>query len=206
VAWDYVQRPLSLGGLGVKNLELMGHALRLRCLWLQRTDPSKPCASMPVHEDEPTQAFFRASVTIKVRNVASTLFWEERWLDGQGLQELASDLLAIVLVQHMRTVQSALVDNAWLSDVQGPLTVPVIMQYVQVRELVDSFQLMEGNNTVAWHWCASGQFSSSSAYDAMFLGQSTTQGAKQLWKASAPSEHNFFLWLAIHDRCWTNGR
>jgi hypothetical protein len=127
VAWDYVQRPLSLGGLGVKNLELMGHALRLRWLWLQRTDPSKPCASMPVHEDELIQAFFRASATIKVRNVASTLFWEERWLDGQGLLELASDLLAIVLVQHMRTVQSALVDNAWLSDVQGPLIVPIIM-------------------------------------------------------------------------------
>jgi hypothetical protein len=29
VAWDYIQRLLSLGGLGVKDLKLMGHALRL---------------------------------------------------------------------------------------------------------------------------------------------------------------------------------
>jgi hypothetical protein len=29
VAWDQVQRPLSLGGLGVKDLKLMGRALRL---------------------------------------------------------------------------------------------------------------------------------------------------------------------------------
>jgi hypothetical protein len=32
------------------------------------------------------------------------------------------------------------------------------------------------------------------------------QGAKQLWKARALLEHKFFLWLAIQDRCWTNGR
>jgi hypothetical protein len=74
------------------------------------------------------------------------------------------------------------------------------MQYVQVRELVNSFQLMEGDDTVAWRWCASGQFSSSSAYDVMFLRQSATQGAKQLWKVIAPPEDKFFLWLAIQDR------
>jgi hypothetical protein len=131
---------------------------------------------MPVHEDEPTRAFFRASATDTVRNDASTLFWEERWLDGQGLQELAPDLLAVVPAwrRRRRTVQSALVDNAWLLDVQGPLIVPIIIQYVQVRELVDSSQLMEGDDMVT---C---QLSSSSAYDAMFLGQSATQGAKQL--------------------------
>jgi hypothetical protein len=32
VAWDHVQRPLPLGGLGVLDLRLMGVALRLR--WL----------------------------------------------------------------------------------------------------------------------------------------------------------------------------
>jgi hypothetical protein len=89
---------------------------------------------MSVHKHEPTRAFFRASATVTVRNGASMLFWEERWLDGQGLQELAPDLLAIVPVQPIcrQTVQSALVDNAWLSDVHGSLTVLVIMQYVQV--------------------------------------------------------------------------
>jgi hypothetical protein len=31
---------------------------------------------MPVHEDEPTWTFFRASTTVTVRNGVSTLFWE----------------------------------------------------------------------------------------------------------------------------------
>jgi hypothetical protein len=39
-AWERVQRPLPLGGLGILNLRLMGMALRLRWLWLQRTEPS----------------------------------------------------------------------------------------------------------------------------------------------------------------------
>jgi hypothetical protein len=37
-----------------------------------------------------------------------------------------------------------------------------------------------------------------------FLGQSATQGAKQLWKARALAEYKFFFWLANQDRCWTN--
>jgi hypothetical protein len=40
VAWELVQRPLPLGGLGILNLRLMGMALWLRWLWLQRTEPS----------------------------------------------------------------------------------------------------------------------------------------------------------------------
>jgi hypothetical protein len=70
VAWDYVERPLSFGGLGVKDLKLMGHALQLRWLWLQRSDPTKPWASMSVYEDVATLAFFRASDMVVVRNIA----------------------------------------------------------------------------------------------------------------------------------------
>jgi hypothetical protein len=32
VAWDKVQRPLVLGGLGIPDIKLMGHAIQLR--WL----------------------------------------------------------------------------------------------------------------------------------------------------------------------------
>jgi hypothetical protein len=74
VAWDQVQRPLSLGGLGVKDLKLMGHTLRLRWLWQQRSEPSRLWASMPVSDDNETQAFFRASIVIRIRTGESTLF------------------------------------------------------------------------------------------------------------------------------------
>ena len=38
VNWRLVSRPLELGGLGVRDLERVGLALRLRWLWLSRTD------------------------------------------------------------------------------------------------------------------------------------------------------------------------
>jgi hypothetical protein len=48
---------------------------------------------------------------------------------------------------------------------------------------------------------ASGQYSSSSAYAAMFLGQSALHGAKELWKVRASNDADSFFWLAIQDRC-----
>jgi hypothetical protein len=42
VVWSRVQRPLKLGGLGVLDLKLMGCTLRLRWMWQQWVEPSKP--------------------------------------------------------------------------------------------------------------------------------------------------------------------
>jgi hypothetical protein len=41
VNWGTVCRPIDRGGLGVLNLDKAGIALRLRWLWLSRTDPSR---------------------------------------------------------------------------------------------------------------------------------------------------------------------
>jgi hypothetical protein len=41
VAWNRLQRPLHLGGLGIIDLQLLGVALRARWLWLQPTDPGR---------------------------------------------------------------------------------------------------------------------------------------------------------------------
>jgi hypothetical protein len=98
--WDQVQIPLSLGGLGVKDLRLMGHALRLRWLWQQCSNRSKPWMPMPVSEDEAMWAFFRASVVVTMGNGTSMLFWEEHWLNGQGIKELAPDLVTTVPAKH----------------------------------------------------------------------------------------------------------
>jgi hypothetical protein len=42
VPWEIVIRPLSLGGLGVPNLQLKSWALQAKWLWLEKTDPSRP--------------------------------------------------------------------------------------------------------------------------------------------------------------------
>jgi hypothetical protein len=74
VAWRRVQRPYSLGGLGILDPKLMAIALRLRWLWLHQTDPVWPWAPIPFKEDPQTFAFFKASVSIVVGDGNSTLF------------------------------------------------------------------------------------------------------------------------------------
>jgi hypothetical protein len=51
-----------LGGLGVLDLEVMGHALRTRWLWFKRIDPGRPWAGLLCKEDPATEAFFKASI------------------------------------------------------------------------------------------------------------------------------------------------
>jgi hypothetical protein len=82
VAWERVQHPLHLGGLGVLDVKKMGMALQLQWLWYQCTDPSKPWASLPFKEDSVTTAFFKTSIQCQVENGSSTLFWLDPWLHG----------------------------------------------------------------------------------------------------------------------------
>jgi hypothetical protein len=58
VAWNSIQWPLSLGGLSFPDLRVMGLALRLRWLWLQRCDGSRPWAELPIATNSMSKAFF----------------------------------------------------------------------------------------------------------------------------------------------------
>jgi hypothetical protein len=40
-------KPKEFGGLGVKDLRLQGLALRVRWMWLTRTDPERPWQGLP---------------------------------------------------------------------------------------------------------------------------------------------------------------
>ena len=62
VAWDMVCSPKELGGLGVKNLKLMNHALRMRWRWMQLVDRDKPWQGLDFTiPDEAEQVFLTAT-------------------------------------------------------------------------------------------------------------------------------------------------
>ncbi|XP_073357925.1 uncharacterized protein [Aegilops tauschii subsp. strangulata] len=63
VNWARVCHPLSLEGLGVSDLHHAGIALRMRWLWLQRTDPRWPWALLHLPLDPDASAMFRVSTT-----------------------------------------------------------------------------------------------------------------------------------------------
>jgi hypothetical protein len=85
-------------------------------------------------------------------------------------------------------VAEALPDHAWITDITSALTIPVLVQYIQLRHRLKGVVLQPGTpDRVLWKWCTSGQYSMSSAYRAMFCCQAAIMGAKELWKTKAGS-------------------
>jgi hypothetical protein len=66
VAWGRVCRPLHLGGLGISSLKELCWALRMRWLWLHKTDPRKPWANLAIQVP-------------KRQDLSSPLVWSQKW-------------------------------------------------------------------------------------------------------------------------------
>lgn len=96
LAWDQVQRPLDLGGLGILNLEFMSWGL-----WFKKTDPNQAWAGLDdIHIHPNAIALFNIALESKVGNGRHTLFWEDKWLMGCCLEDLAP---AVVVAVPSRT-------------------------------------------------------------------------------------------------------
>lgn len=89
MAWSKVTRPKELGGLGISDLQNLNWALRVRWLWLRKTDSSKPWADLPMQSNDIVQFIFSISMASEVGDRRDTLFWQDRWLLGQRLEDLA---------------------------------------------------------------------------------------------------------------------
>lgn len=74
VAWQRVTRPLHLGGLGVHDLQTMAWALRLRWLWLEKTQPDRPWGVLRVRIPEPARAMFALSAQTYLGDGRTTMF------------------------------------------------------------------------------------------------------------------------------------
>lgn len=54
-----------------------------------------------------------------------------------------------------------------------------------------------------WKFESSGIFSTRSPHRAFFIGAIHFESWKRLWKAWTPNKCKIFVWLVIHNRCWT---
>jgi hypothetical protein len=209
VAWVKVCRPIELGGLGIADLKSLSWALRMRWLWLQKTEPDRPWAALPIHVPEQVRVFFAAAIYSEVGDGATTLFWTDKWLHGQCIADVAPRLFAAVAVRRRkkRTVQEAFTNHAWSSDIQGARTVGVITDFFLLWDLLSDLELQpEVQDRHIWRLASDGQYSAKSAYGGLFLGSIPLRPWEKIWKTWAPPKCSFFLWLVAHNRCWTSDR
>lgn len=137
-------------------------------------------------------------------NGESTFFWTDRWLNGSSIETLAPMVFAAICARKKRaTMAKAIVDNAWVRHIAGPVTMQLLIEFDQLFDMLENVQLSSELNTFEWSLTADHTYTAASPYGAMFLGSSPVLGAKQLWKTAAPPRVRFFFWLTMHGRCWT---
>lgn len=152
VSWARVQRPLEFGGLGIHNLEVLGWALRIRWLWAQKIDPSRPWAGPPISVPPKARALFNMVFISVVGDGKSTYFWTDRWLEGKNLAEVALSLFKVIPKRAIksRIVVQALLNQAWVSDIRAALTVRALADYLLVWDLVGGVVLQQ--DVPDQHW------------------------------------------------------
>jgi hypothetical protein len=167
----------------------MGFALRMRWLWARKME-DKPWSMLPDKPEAIVQDVFYYSTTVTVGDGAKTLFWKDRWINGQSIAELAPSLINVVgpRTRNIRTVKEALQHRSWVRDIKGALTVQVILDYLLISDLMEDVTLTEAADKVVWRWTKDDRFSTASAYRAFFSGQHAIPGARLLHKSRAPAK------------------
>jgi hypothetical protein len=129
VNWLTCTRPKRLGGLGIKDLEKFGRALRLRWLWFNWDHQERPWKHLLKVTDHVDRLLFFSSTTISVGNGKCTPFWEARWLQGMAPKELAPSLFQVTRFKN-RTVHAELHNQSWIRNLKS------IDSATQVEEFV----------------------------------------------------------------------
>jgi hypothetical protein len=109
--------------------------------------------------DSMTKALFEALVQLVLGDGVSFLLWTDSWLQGAQLADLMLDLVNIVpaSAKKRHIIATTLVNHSWIQDVTGVLTVPVILQYLDIRQHHQEVQTNPNlPDKFLWRWEASG--------------------------------------------------
>jgi len=165
-------------------------------------------AQLPATAEAKVASMFDASTSFVIGNRELARFWMDRWL----LQGCISQLVPFVFnaVQRrlrQRSVLEALEDNQWAWDAVAASTLTFMSQFVRLWTILLEVQLnLSTPDRMVWKWTPNGAYSTSSAYQAFFIGRVHLAGAVELWKASSPPKVKFFFWEAMHGKLWTAER
>jgi hypothetical protein len=75
---------------------------------------------------------------VEVGDGSTTLFWQDQWLHGQLVVDVAPRLFAAVPKKRINkcTVFEALTENRWISDIQGAITVGAIVDFLHLWDII----------------------------------------------------------------------
>jgi hypothetical protein len=128
---------------------------------------------LPTQVLDQVKALFSVAMQTEVGDGKNTMFWTDRWLHGQRIEDIAPKLFATVPKRRInsRNVHDALTDRWWVTDIQEALTVGVISESLLLWDILYNFELQEGvDDNHFWRFAASRKYSAKEAYESLFLG------------------------------------
>ena len=126
-----------------------------------------------------------------VGNGQYVLFWEDRWLDGYRIWELAPDIYDRIpkRIQNTRKMADALPNDGWDGDISPELTSRALGQFLDLWKRVQGKQLLEEvEDRTTWASEQDGSFSAHHGYEAKFMGLEVSLTAAFTWKSKAPMQ------------------
>jgi hypothetical protein len=85
------------------------------------------------------RSFVGVAVVTQLDDGSNTLFWKDRWLNGNCIQDFAPALLGLVprrLIDSL-TVQDALPGFQWMASLRGAFSVRVIAEFLDLCEALE---------------------------------------------------------------------
>ena len=136
-------------------------------------------------------------------------FWENAWLQGRRPRDIAPVVYNISKRKN-RNLREALVNSNWVRDLDlhnQCFSAAHFSEYCHLWRQVSQATLQPDiPDNIDWKLTADGMYTTKSAYDAQFLGSTSTNFENLFWKAWAPPKCKVFSWLAIQNRLWTADR
>jgi hypothetical protein len=165
------------------------------------------------------KSFFYAAIHTEIGDGRSTLFWEDRYIQGRNVKDLVPRLLAAVprRIQNSRTVHAALTNISWLNDIKGALTVEVLADFLELWDAILIVNLYpDREDKHIFRFAHNGKYSAKAAYESLFIGSTYFEHCERICHVYGfgtpgappppPPKCKIFLWFAALQRCWTSDR
>jgi hypothetical protein len=78
-----------------------------------------------------------------MRSGETILFWNDIWLSGHTILELAPNMIKAIPKRtiNRRTVSQALLNQYWVNDIRGALSVQLLVEYLYIWDQMEGVAL-----------------------------------------------------------------
>jgi hypothetical protein len=142
----------------------------------KKIEPHRPWANLRIHVPEQVRAFFAVAIYSEVGDGANTLFLDRRLAPWTMYHRSCTSFFAVIPKRRtkQRTVQDALTNQTWISDIKGARTVGVIVDYLLLWDVLSDFLLQpDVEDRYIWWFSSDGQYSARTAYKGLFVGSTS---------------------------------